>query len=135
MMGQELDIKDVHACLKTLGYSTSVDMTPKDQVIQSNTKSVQSFGNLVDMVAQYYNIAIGDLKSDSRKKEISVARQILMILAKEQFGWTLTKIGDYFGGKNHASVIYAINNTKKRIKSDETIAHDYQVFVDWLEGN
>lgn len=86
------------------------------------------------MVAQYYNIAVSDLKSDSRKKEITMSRQLLMVLGKEYFGWTLTKIGDFFGGKNHASVIYAVNNVKKKLKVDENVAHDYQVFVDWLEG-
>jgi chromosomal replication initiation ATPase DnaA len=44
----------------------------------------------------------------------------------------LEKIGDYFGWKNHASVIYAINNTEKKMKTDADMAHDYQVFVDWM---
>ncbi|MBU0626426.1 hypothetical protein KKG31_03325 [Patescibacteria group bacterium] len=60
------------------------------------------------------------------------SRQILMLLAKKYFGWTLEKIGDYFGGKNHASVIYAINNVEKKLKTDGDMAHDYQVFVDRL---
>jgi len=49
------------------------------------------------MVAQYYSISVVDLKSDNRKQEITVARQMLMFLAKKYFGWTLEKIGDYFG--------------------------------------
>lgn len=134
MIGQELWDEDVTSCLKTLWYVTSSTSTITEQAIQSNTKSLQNFGNLVGMVAQYYNIAVSDLKSDSRRKEITMARQILMILAKEKFGRTLAKTWDYFGWKNHASVIYAINNVKKKLKSDDGVAHDYQVFVDWLEG-
>lgn len=61
-----------------------------------NTNSVQNFSDLVDMVAAYYDIAVVDLKGESRKKEITTARQILMLLAKKHFGWTLEKIGDFF---------------------------------------
>lgn len=85
------------------------------------------------MVAEYYGVAVVDLKSDSRKKEITVCRQLLMFLAKKYFHWTLEKTGDYFGGKNHASVIYAIDNVEKKLKIDSELSHDYQVFVDWLE--
>jgi chromosomal replication initiation ATPase DnaA len=41
-----------------------------------------------------------------------------MVVAKEQFHWTLEKIGDYFGGKHHASVLYACTNFHKKIKKD-----------------
>jgi chromosomal replication initiator protein len=84
------------------------------------------------MVAQYYGLSVQELKSESRKKEITNARQILMLLAKKYFQWTLERIGDHFGGKGHAAVIYAINNTEKKLKKDQDIAHDYEVFVDWL---
>jgi len=134
MSWHDLSTEDVISALKTLGYSTEKSKSSRDQVIQSNTKSIQNYSNLVDMVAQYYNIAIVDLKWGSRRKEITVARQILMLLAKDYFDWTLTKTWDYFGGKNHASVIYAINNIRKKLKIDSNISHDYQVFVDRLEG-
>jgi chromosomal replication initiator protein len=85
------------------------------------------------MVANYYSLSVAELKSDSRKKEITTARQILMLIAKKHFKWTLEKIGEYFGGKNHATAIYAIGNIEKKLKSDEIIKHDYQVFIEWVE--
>jgi len=84
------------------------------------------------MVAQYYGISVQELKSESRKKEITNARQMLMLLAKKYFSRTLERIGDHFGGKGHAAVIYAINNTEKKLKKDQDMAHDYEVFVDRL---
>ncbi|MFZ2719074.1 MAG: chromosomal replication initiator protein DnaA [Candidatus Absconditicoccaceae bacterium] len=130
----ELTENDVLACLKTLGYNTQEGFTQTNETINnSNTKNVQNFGKLVEMVAQYYNISVNDIKSDSRRKEITVARQILMIIAKKYFNRTLEKIGDYLGGKHHASVIYAIKNIEKKLKSDQDISHDYNVFVDRIE--
>jgi chromosomal replication initiator protein len=57
-----------------------------------------------------------------------------MYIAKKHFHWTFEKIGDYFGGKNHASVMYAVDNVEKKLKNDEDAKHDYQVFMEWL-GN
>ena len=129
----EISEEDVYSCLKTLGYYCDENQINFEQVMQQNKKSSKNFSTLVEMVAQYYSLSIAELKSDSRKKEITQARQILMLLAKKYFNWTLEKIGDYFWGKNHATAIYAINTIEKKLKSDSEIQHDYRVFVDWIE--
>lgn len=133
LMWDSLNEQDVIAALETLWYMTAEQHIDSNQIVESNRKSKQNFGTIVDMVAQYYNISVSDLKSDSRKQEITVPRQILMLLAKEYFNWTLEKIWDYFGWKNHTSVIYAVNNIEKKIKINKDLAHDYNVFVEWIE--
>ncbi|MBQ9553909.1 hypothetical protein IJU97_02965 [bacterium] len=59
-------------------------------------KSSKNFDTLVEMVAQYYDISVAEIKSESRKKQITQARQMLMFLAKKYFSWTYERIGDYF---------------------------------------
>jgi len=118
----EISEEDVYSCLKTLGYYCDENQINFEQVMQQNKKSSKNFSTLVEMVAQYYSLSIAELKSDSRKKEITQARQILMLLAKKYFNRTLEKIGDYFGGKNHATAIYAINTIEKKLKSDSAFA-------------
>lgn len=132
VLHKDVDEADVYECLKTLGYAVEHSADATQAAVDSNTKSKKNFDMLVDMVAQYYSISVQDLKSESRKKEITNARQILMLLAKKYFQRTLERIGDHFGGKGHAAVIYAINNTEKKIKKDQDMAHDYEVFVDRL---
>ena len=122
---------DVYACLQTLWYSarpTNI-WNPNDR----NWKSKRSFDTIVEMVANYYSISVAELKSDSRKKEITTARQILMLIAKKHFRRTLEKIWMYFGGKNHATAIYAISNIEKKLKTDEDIQQDYQIFTERVE--
>lgn len=130
----ELTENDVLASLKTLWYTTNEWIEQSnEQITSTNIKWVDNFAKLVEMVAQYYSIWANEIKSESRKKEITNARQILMLLAKKYFWRKLEKIWDYLWWKNHATVIYAINNIEKKIKSDQDIAHDYNVFVDWIE--
>ncbi len=133
LSGKEVSQEDVEACLQTLGYSTVTQKITPEVAFQQNKKSDSSFDHLVEMVANYYGLSVAELKSDSRKKEITTARQILMLIAKQYFKWTLEKTSDYFGGKNHATAIYAIKNIEKKLKTDENIHHDFQVFMEWVE--
>jgi len=128
----EITEDDVYACLQTLGYSTQHHMSTFDAVNQ-NWKSQKNFDTIVEMVANYYSISVAELKSDSRKKEITTARQILMLIAKKHFRRTLEKIWMYFGWKNHATAIYAISNIEKKLKSDADIQQDYKIFTDWVQ--
>ncbi len=128
----EISEDDVYACLSTLWYSTQHHMSTFD-VVNQNTKSQKSFDTIVELVANYYSISVAEIKSDSRKKEITTARQILMLIAKKHFRRTLEKIWMYFGWKNHATAIYAISNIEKKLKSNEDIQQDYKVFTERLQ--
>ena len=122
---------DVYTCLQTLGYSpkpTNI-WNPNDR----NWKSQRNFDTIVEMIANYYSISVAELKSDSRKKEITTARQILMLIAKKHFKRTLEKIWMYFWGKNHATAIYAISNIEKKLKTDPDIQQDYKIFTERVE--
>jgi len=124
----EISEDDVYLCLKTLWYSAI-----QTNLYTPNWRSQNNFDTIVEMIANYYSISVSELKSDSRKKEITTARQILMYIAKKHFKRTLEKIWMYFWGKNHAAVIYAIWNVEKMLKSDKDIQHDYQIFTEWVE--
>ena len=130
LSGQESSHPDGLDTLTTLGSAVDPSTPNVENLLKQNKKSTKNFDTLVEIVAEYYNIAIADLKSDSRKKEITTARQLLMYIAKQHFNWTLEKIGDYFGGKDHATAIYAIKNVTKKLKLDAQIQHDYRVFED-----
>ena len=122
---------DVYTCLQTLGYSPkpTTIWNPNDR----NWKSQRNFDTIVEMIANYYSISVAELKSDSRKKEITTARQILMLIAKKHFKRTLEKIWMYFWGKNHATAIYAISNIEKKLKTDPDIQQDYKIFTERVE--
>ncbi len=126
----ELSENDVYETLQILWYSVRPNnISPNEQ----NWKSQKNFDTIVEMVANYYSISVAELKSDSRKKEITTARQILMHIAKKHFRRTLEKIGMYFWGKNHAAVIYAISNVEEKLKYDKDIQQDYQIFTERVE--
>lgn len=134
LSGQSLSVDHMHDCLRTLGYKIQGEKTVSiEEMTQMNTRSIMNFSSIVEHVAAYYNLSINDLKSDKRSKDISLARQMLMVIAKSKFQRTLEKIGDYFGGKNHSGVIYAIKEFPKKLKADPSLNRDYSLILEQVE--
>lgn len=71
-----------------------------------------------ELVADFYNTTIADLKSKSRKREIVYPRQVAMYLAKELTELSLKSIGYHFGGRDHSTVIHAIQLINDLLKEN-----------------
>jgi chromosomal replication initiator protein len=59
-------------------------------------------------VAEYFHLKLEDLKDKTRKKEIVIARQVAMYFSKEYTNHSLKSIGYHFGGRDHSTVIHAV---------------------------
>lgn len=131
---QETTQETIHDCLRTLGYRIQGEKSVSLEEMNSlNTRSLMNFWTIVEYVAAYYNLSIEDLKSDRRTRDISLARQMLMVIAKLKFQRTFEKIGNYFWGKNHAAVIYAVKQFPKKLKADPALNHDYTLVLEQVE--
>lgn len=73
-------------------------------------------------VADMFNVSIEDLKGNSRRREISQARQIGMYLMRLHTDLSLPKIGEEFGGKDHTTVIYSCEKVAQLKESDPNMA-------------
>jgi chromosomal replication initiator protein len=62
---------------------------------------------ILNAVAQMYKVSVEELKGNSRRREISVARQIGMYLMRQHTDLSLPRIGEEFGGKDHTTVMYS----------------------------
>lgn len=126
-----LEEQDVYDTLETLWYKKSKKNTISTQTAsRQNSKSNKNFTEIVEYVANYYDIPVNDIKWKLRRKEISLARQMLMTIWKKYFNWTLEKIWNYFWGKNHASVLYSVKTFERLLKNDKQIYNDYMIILD-----
>lgn len=85
--------------------------------VSFNNKKI-SIENIKNVVANHYKLDIELLNSSSRKREIVMARQISMYLAREYTKHSYESIGSYFGGKDHSTVMYSIKNVKNLLDVD-----------------
>ena len=86
--------------------------------VSFNNKKI-SIENIKNVVASHYKLDVELLNSTSRKREIVMARQISMYLAREYTKHSYGRIGSYFGGKDHSTVMYSIKSVKNMLDVDK----------------
>lgn len=76
---------------------------------------------IISIVADYYNLTPSHLTGKIRTGQIALARHIAMYLIREILDVPLKKIGAAFGGKDHTTVMSAIEKVEKELKTDEKL--------------
>lgn len=74
---------------------------------------------IIKVVCNYFNIKIFDIKSNKKLKEFVGPRQIAMYLIRNFTDLSFPEIGQKFGGKDHSSIVYAVNKVKKILKDND----------------
>lgn len=90
------------------------------------TQSTISIEEIMKLVADHFKVRVLDLKSATRAKPIVVPRQIAMFLIKKFLDRSLVDIGKAFGGKDHTTVMNALERVKSLQASDQDIAKDIE---------
>ena len=74
-----------------------------------------------EVVAAYYKIRPEDITGSKRSSNIAYPRQIAMYLTRRMLDISLPKIGESFGGRDHTTVIHAINKIDDNLKKDKNL--------------
>ena len=77
---------------------------------------------ILDVIARVFKVSIEDLKGNSRRREISHARQIGMYLMRQHTDLSLPRIGEEFGGKDHTTVMYSCEKITKQLHKDRELS-------------
>jgi chromosomal replication initiator protein len=85
-------------------------------------------------VCEHVGIKLQDIKSRKRTKEISNARKIAMYVAKKLTNLSLAEIGAAFGGKDHATVIYACKQIENESLKDENLSKLIEGIIKKIQG-
>lgn len=89
----------------------------KDIIHDEKPISIESVQKIV---CEFYTMKLSDIKAKRRTKDIALPRQVAMYLSKQVTNASLSDIGKQFGGKDHATVIYACKQIEERRSKDET---------------
>jgi chromosomal replication initiator protein len=126
------------ALIRVMAYSSltnnkniTVDLAAealKDIISSSQSKTI-TIDLIQDVVANYYNLSIQELKSQRRTRNVSYPRQIAMYLSRKLTDMSLPKIGDEFGGRDHTTVIHAYEKISAALKTDDTLANAIKIIT------
>lgn len=73
---------------------------------------------LLQKVCMLYHVTPQDVRGESRLRSLLLPRQIAMYLAKEQGGRSFSRIGAYFGGRDHTTVMHAVKKITAEMNAD-----------------
>ena len=89
-----------------------------------------------EVVAEHFGLKAQDLRGKARTREVAFARQVAMVLARELTQASLPFIGEQFGGRDHSTVLHAIDKVQALSRRDPEVAdllrHLRQRLQQWL---
>ncbi|MEM1238629.1 MAG: chromosomal replication initiator protein DnaA [Cyanobacteria bacterium P01_H01_bin.26] len=88
--------------------------------------------SVIDTVSAVFGVSVEEIKGNSRRREISQARQIAMYLMRQHTDLSLPKIGEVFGGKDHTTVLYSCDKIAQLIKKDLNMAQTVRELSDQI---
>lgn len=115
MNGSPITLELTIEALKDYFVKTFVSKNKMDQVIQ--------------IICDHYNLTQEELLSKKRSNEIAIPRQVAMYICRVYLDENLTKIGIQFGGKNHTTVMHAVDKIKKEILKDDILNNEIQKMI------
>jgi chromosomal replication initiator protein len=93
------------------------DILPKPYTQPITIEAVQS------EVARQFGCHVSDLRGDKRTADVAYPRHIAMYLCRELTEASLPQIGGRFGGRDHSTVLYAVNKIERLMQD----GHDRQL--------
>ena len=72
-------------------------------------------------MAKYFHLTFDDIVGRTRTKNIALARQIAMYLAREMTSMSLVDIGEVFGGRDHTTVMHAYTRISNEMQEKREI--------------
>ncbi len=93
------------------------------QIITANKKAI-TLETVTKLSAEFFNVPEEELLKKGRKKEVALARQAAMYLARTELDVSLSAVGKYFGGRDHTTVLHGVERIEKQMDKDGRFRED-----------
>ncbi len=98
-----------------------IDMELAKRVIRNFVKQINkeiTVEYIQKLVAEHFSLPVDKLQGKTRKRQVVIARQLSMYLAKNLTDKSLKAIGETFGGRDHSTVIYSCRTVSDLMETD-----------------
>lgn len=98
-----------------MAQSVIRDILTDDQPIPITVEKI------IAEVANVYGVSPDDIRSNKRSSQISNARKVAIYVVREITQMPLASIGMEFGGRDHSTIVYAVNSISQSIQKDSSL--------------
>ena len=92
-----------------------------------------SMDDIIRLITQHFNVKLSELQSRKRTSAIAHPRQVAMYLARKITRHSLEEIGGFFGGRDHSTVLYAVDKIDGLDKREDRFRELVASFMKDLE--
>lgn len=135
------NIRELEGCLIRLAGYASLTNTPLTLEVCKQVLSDLNITyekpkplKIIEIVAQQFGVTVEQLQSKERTANLALGRQVAMYLLRTLLAMSLKEIGSFFGGKDHSTVIHAIEKITELKKSDSDLSQKIQKIVMLING-
>lgn len=98
----------------------------------SAPKKILTIKRILKVISEFYDIKEKDFLTSSRKKEFVKPRQIAMYLLRKELKESFPAIGRKLGGRDHTTVIYAVEKMSKEVEKNERLREEIELIKERL---
>ncbi|HEY8512283.1 MAG TPA: chromosomal replication initiator protein DnaA [Cyclobacteriaceae bacterium] len=122
----DTNLRDMEGVLNSLIFHATllkkeIDLELAKEVMKNIIKEIQtdvSVDFIQKTVSEYFKVELEALKGKLKKREFVIPRQVAMYFCKRYTQLTLALIGENFGGRDHSTVIHALESVEDMMKTD-----------------
>lgn len=103
-----------------------------DMLVQ--TKKSVKVDDIVQVVSEFYGIPVEEMVKKGRKKEVAHPRQIAMYLLRTELDTPFSTIGEFFGGRDHTTVLHAVEKITKNKETTTRIREELHSLKEKLQS-
>ncbi len=125
------NIRELEGALNKVVALASMTNQPISMVIAVNAlqdivarESELTLAQIITAVAKFYRIDQKILLGRNRTKEVSIARQMIMYLAREETNASLPQIGEALGGRDHTTIKHGWEQITSKIEEDDRLRRE-----------
>ena len=111
----------VYASMTNVPMSREVAAQALSDVFESSDV-VPTMPDVLRATAKHFGVEPNDLLSKGRRQELVTPRQIAMFLIRDLTTHSFPEIGEFFGGRDHSTVLYAVKKIQDRLDGDDDLA-------------
>ena len=137
------NIRELEGCVKKMrAYYLLENQAPSfitaqkaiADILNNDQPAPVTVSKIVEEVSRTFNVSPEDIRSKKRSSSISRARQISIYCVREITQMSVVDIGDEFGGRDHSTVIYALQQIEKLMQQDAKVRASVEDIIKNIRG-